>query len=45
MNQPPKFRIKIFGVDVSAEGVLGIFVVLSCRCPAHGLALLAPLRD
>lgn len=23
MNQPPKFRIKIFGVDVSAEGALG----------------------
>ncbi|WP_283804907.1 hypothetical protein [Tardiphaga robiniae] len=24
MNRPPKFRIKLFGVDVSAEGVLGI---------------------
>lgn len=24
MNRPPKFRIKLFGVDVSAEGVVGI---------------------
>ncbi len=24
MSQPPKFRINIWGVDVSAEGALGI---------------------
>jgi hypothetical protein len=24
MNQPPKFHIKLLGVDIGAEGVLGI---------------------